>query len=104
MNTPMLPRLLLLLCLLPLAATAEVLQIPIGQQGANQLALPQFGESQRSVLERFGLADQEHPSVGNPPITRWDYREFSVYFEHQHVINSVRHHQPGATRVDKEQQ
>ena len=46
----------------------------------------------------------EHPSVGNPPITRWDYREFSVYFEHTHVINSVRHHQPGAALPDKEQQ
>lgn len=104
MSTLMLPRLLLLLCLLPLGAAAEVLQIPIGQQGANQLALPQRGESQRAVLERFGLADQEHPSVGNPPITRWDYREFSVYFEHQHVINSVRHHHPGATPANKEQQ
>ena len=99
------PRLLLLLALLlPVSVYADTLQIPIGQQGASQLALPQLGESQRAVLERFGLADQEHPSVGNPPITRWDYREFSVYFEHQHVINSVRHHQPGATPASNEQQ
>lgn len=99
------PRLLLLLALLlPLAASAETLEIPLGQQGATNFQLPQFGESQRAVLERFGLADEEHPSVGNPPITRWDYREFSVYFEHKHVINSVRHHQPGATLPDKEQQ
>lgn len=104
MRPLMLPRLLLVLCLLPLGAAAEVLQIPIGQQGTDQLPMPQLGESQRAVLERFGLADQEHPSVGNPPITRWDYREFSVYFEHQHVINSVRHHQPGATPANKEQQ
>lgn len=98
-------RLLLLITLcMPLGAYAETLQIPIGQQGANELHLPQFGESQRSVLERFGLADEEHPSVGNPPITRWDYREFSVYFEHTHVINSVRHHQPSAALSDKEQQ
>lgn len=99
------PRLLLLLALLlPLGAVADTLQIPIGQQGAGELRLPQFGESQRAVLERFGLADEEHPSIGNPPITRWDYREFSVYFEHKHVINSVRHHQPGAALPDKEQQ
>ena len=99
------PRLLLLLALfLPLGAYADTLQIPIGQQGGSALQLPQFGESQRAVLERFGLADEEHPSVGNPPITRWDYREFSVYFEHKHVINSVRHHQPGAALPDKEQQ
>ena len=95
---------LLLALLLPLGAYADTLQIPIGQQGGGTLQLPQFGESQRAVLERFGLADEEHPSVGNPPITRWDYREFSVYFEHKHVINSVRHHQSGATLPDKEQQ
>lgn len=96
------PFRLLLLCLLPLLSQAETLQIPLGQQGASALALPQLGESKRAVLERFGLADEEHPSVGNPPITRWDYREFSVYFEHQHVVSSVRHHQPGL--LNKEQQ
>ena len=99
------PRLFLLLaCLLPLGANADTLQIPIGQQGATRFPLPRLGESQRAVLERFGLADEEHPSVGNPPITRWDYREFSVYFEYQQVISSVRHHQPGVALSDKEQQ
>ncbi|WP_298188179.1 phosphodiesterase [uncultured Pseudomonas sp.] len=99
------PRLLALLALLmSFSVFAETLHIPVGQQGYGNVALPQFGESQRAVLERFGLADTEHPSVGNPPITRWDYREFSVYFEHSHVINSVRHHQPGAARPSKEQQ
>lgn len=94
--------LLLLAFLLPLGASAETLEIPVGQQGASSISLPQPGESQRAVLERFGLADEEHAPVGNPPITRWDYREFSVYFEYQHVISSVRHHQPGA--APKEQQ
>ena len=98
------PRLLLLLTLLlPLGSFAETLQIPLGQQGPSTLPLPQRGESQRSVLERFGLADEEHPSIGQPPITRWDYREFSVYFEYDHVINSVRHHRPRAATPEKEQ-
>jgi len=52
------------------------------------------------VLERFGLADEEHPAVGKPPITRWDYREFSVYFEYDHVIDSVRHLQPRTTATE----
>ena len=56
------------------------------------------------MLERFGLADEEHQPVGQPPITRWDYREFSVYFEYDHVINSVRHHQPRHLDTAKEQQ
>ena len=84
---------LLLITALPL--NAQTLEIPIGEQGDPQLTqLPQTGESRRSVLERFGLADEEHAPVGQPPITRWDYREFSVYFEYDHVVNSVRHHRP----------
>lgn len=85
--------LLLALCL-PLPALADTLSIPVGQQGDAVAGLPQLGESKRSVLERFGLADEEHPPVGQPPITRWDYRTFSVYFEYDHVVNSVLHHQP----------
>ncbi|MNP72185.1 hypothetical protein D3C76_1686850 [compost metagenome] len=53
------------------------------------------------MLERFGLPDQEHPAVGKPPISRWDYREFSVYFESGQVVDSVRHHQPRAPREYK---
>lgn len=97
--------LLLLLVLLPLSLQADTLIIPIGEQGnaAALPPLPQLGESKRAVLERFGLADEEHPPVGRPPISRWDYREFSVYFEHDHVINSVRHHQPRYLEPLKEQ-
>lgn len=87
------PRYLFLLTLLlPLYGTADTLQIPLGEQGATTGPLPQRGELRRSVLERFGLADEEHPAVGQPPISRWDYRDFSVYFEYDHVVDSVRHH------------
>jgi len=27
--------------------------------------------------------------VGKPPISRWEYPGFVVYFEHEHVIHSV---------------
>ncbi|WP_314409179.1 phosphodiesterase [Pseudomonas kuykendallii] len=76
------------------AQSAQTIEIPLGEQGRADLALPARGDSQRVVLEHFGLADEEHPAVGRPPITRWDYREFSVYFESGRVIDSVRHHQP----------
>ena len=83
-------------------ALAQTLEIPLGQQGDAVAGLPQLGESKSSVLERFGLADEEHPPVGQPPITRWDYHSFSVYFEYDHVINSVLHHQPHHP-LDKDQ-
>lgn len=74
-------------------AVAETIRIPVGQQGQSQLTLPGRGDSKGTVLEHFGHADEEHPAVGVPPITRWDYRYFSVYFENDRVIDSVMHHQ-----------
>lgn len=86
-------HLLLLLCLvIPLPLLADTLEIPVGEQGDSHIALPARGESQKAVLERFGLPDEEHPPVGKPPITRWDYREFSVYFESGRVVDAVRQH------------
>lgn len=74
-------------------AGADTLKIPLGQQGGQQIKkLPARGESQTSVLHRYGEPVKRHASVGQPPITRWDYAEFSVYFEHSHVINSVHQH------------
>ncbi len=92
------PGLLLTCLLLALPVGAETIEIPVGEQGDLGLRLPVRGESQGAVLERFGLPDKEHPAVGKPPISRWDYREFSVYFESGQVIDSVRHHQPRAPR------
>lgn len=92
------PALLLTCLLLALPAGAQTIEIPVGDQGDQGLSLPARGESQRAVLERFGLPDEERPAVGKPPISRWDYREFSVYFESGRVIDSVRHHQPRAPR------
>lgn len=72
---------------------AEDIRIPVGQQGLPEMTMPSRGDTKTEVLDSFGLADEERPTVGQPPITRWDYREFSVYFEGDRVINSVRHHQ-----------
>lgn len=88
----------LMLSALPLAVQADTLEIPVGEQGASTITLPVRGQLQRSVLDQFGLPDEEHKPVGNPPITRWDYRDFSVYFENTHVVDSVRHHQPRAAQ------
>lgn len=86
-------HLLLLLSLVtPLPLLADTIEIPVGDQGDPHIVLPTRGESQKAVLERFGLPDEEHPAVGKPPISRWDYREFSVYFENGVVVDAVRQH------------
>lgn len=87
---------LLVTCLAYSSQTlAQSLQIPISQQGAEQTTpLPEFGQSQQHVLAQYGEPKKRHPSIGQPPITRWDYPYFTVYFEYQTVINSVKHHTP----------
>ena len=39
--------------------------------------------------EQVRRARDQGPAVGNPPISRWEYPGFVVYFEHEHVIHSV---------------
>ncbi|TVP91690.1 MAG: phosphodiesterase [Pseudomonadaceae bacterium] len=74
---------------------ADTLQIPVGAQtGESSVSLPNRGSSTQSVLQRHGEPQTRHPAVGQPPISRWDYGDFSVYFEHNHVVHSVRHHSP----------
>lgn len=74
-------------------AYAEVLRIPISLQGTVTIDMPQHGDSQQQVINRFGEPLVRKAAVGQPPITRWDYTGFSVYFEYSTVINSVKKHQ-----------
>lgn len=50
---------------------------------------PARGITMNRVEAQFGAPTERHAAIGNPPITRWDYPGFSVFFEHQHVIHSV---------------
>ena len=76
---------------------AQVLHIPLSQQGSTRIKMPMHGDKQTQVIEQFGEPTRRHASVGQPPITRWDYPSFSVYFEHSTVVNSVQIHQPSAS-------
>ena len=64
--------------------------------------LPANGLTMNAVEDRYGAPNQRRSAVGNPPITRWIYDEFSVYFEHDRVIESVLHH--GAVLSRRQQQ
>jgi hypothetical protein len=59
---------------------------------------PKPGMSMTAVESSYGAPVERHPAVGGanaqqPPITRWDYAAFSVYFENDRVIHAVAHHQ-----------
>jgi hypothetical protein len=45
--------------------------------------------SMAEVEERFGAPQEKLAPVGDPPITRWIYPEFEVFFEYNLVIHSV---------------
>lgn len=80
----------LALAAMPLAAETVVIDGQVQVRTAS-VELPRRGISMASVEERFGAPRTRHAAVGQPPITRWDYDGFSVYFEHQHVVHAVAH-------------
>ncbi len=74
------------------SAGAEPLAIPASP--ASVADVPARGMSMSAVTARYGEPTQRHAPVGGghpkrPPITRWDYDGYSVFFENQTVIDVV---------------
>lgn len=56
---------------------------------SSSVATPKRGSTMTEVEKHFGAPVEKHATVGQPPITRWDYNGFSVFFEHDRVIHAV---------------
>ena len=69
-------------------ALAETLSTDTGNPAAAG-DRPNRGSTMTAVQGRFGEPTERHATVGNPPISRWDYPQFSVYFENDRVLHSV---------------
>ena len=79
-----------LLCLAAPLALADT--VVVGDTIAvreSQTSVPTRGMRMKLVEARFGAPKARHAPVGKPPITRWDYEGFSVYFEYDHVVHAV---------------
>ena len=50
---------------------------------------PARGMSMEKVEAAFGAPANRVAAVGNPPITRWEYPGFVVFFENNIVLHSV---------------
>ena len=50
---------------------------------------PKRGMTMQRVTEGWGEPRRRVAAVGQPPITRWQYDGFTVYFEHDRVIHTV---------------
>lgn len=71
-------------------ARAETIAIDNGiAVKESAVATPTRGMTMDQVASKFGVPVTKVPAVGKPPISRWEYQGFIVYFEHDHVIHSV---------------
>jgi hypothetical protein len=70
-------------------ATVQADVLSLENNAASAVARPTKGMSMSAVEQQFGVPLEKHPAVGNPPITRWDYDNFAVFFEYQHVVHAV---------------
>ena len=72
------------------SALAETIAVDNGiAVKESTIATPTRGMTMNDVAAKFGAPTSKTPPVGNPPISRWEYPGFVVYFERDHVIHSV---------------
>ena len=62
---------------------------PVERPHTLSIAMPERGMSMREVEAKYGAPLKKLPAVGKPPITRWVYPDYTVYFEYKYVIHSV---------------
>lgn len=67
------------------ADTLDTSGISAGQDGSRPLR----GSTQSQVEAKYGSPVSKKAAVGDPPISRWDYADFTVYFEYDRVIHAV---------------
>lgn len=65
--------------------------------------LPDNGLTMEQVQQRFGEPLEQRGAVGDPPITRWVYDDYSVFFEYNLVIESVVHHEAVVREAERRQ-
>lgn len=73
----------------PLGLSADVLSIDGNRSVVQTGNTPTRGMSKEQVLSRFGEPRSRRATVGDPPIARWDYDGYSVYFEYNLVLHSL---------------
>lgn len=74
-------------------ALADVLMIEVIElrppDSPDGLERPDRMMTMEEVEAAYGAPPTRYDAVGDPPITRWDYDLFSIYFEYQWVLEAV---------------
>ena len=73
------------------AVVADEIKTPVGQQSLQyqDVDRPQSGMSKAEVEQSYGTPENTSNAVGEPPISSWEYPNYTVYFEHERVIHTV---------------
>ena len=71
-------------------ALADVLLVD-SIQSAPQIQTPRNGLTMSQIRQQYGNPASELPAVGNPPISRWEYDGYSVFFENDLALHTVIH-------------
>jgi hypothetical protein len=69
------------------AVHADELQMPASTSSG--ASTPSRGMSMERVEATFGAPANRVPAVGQPPITRWEYPGYVVFFENNIVLHTV---------------
>ena len=69
-------------------ASADTLEMK-GTSAVADNGRPTRGMTQAKVESRYGAPASVKAPVGDPPITRWEYKDFVVFFEYDRVIHAV---------------
>ena len=67
------------------ADTLDTSGISAGEDGSR----PVRGTTQAQVEAKYGSPVSKKAAVGDPPISSWEYADFTVYFEYDRVIHAV---------------
>lgn len=74
----------------PAVARADTLLIEGLEKAQPTMAeRPARGMTMDRVSAAWGAPVSKGAAVGQPPITRWEYPDFVVFFEYDHVIHAV---------------
>jgi len=82
----------ILILVLPFGSViADTLEISVSQQAPElqDIHRPTSGMTKEGVQQVWGAPMNISGPVGTPPIERWTYAEFAVYFEFETVLHSV---------------
>jgi hypothetical protein len=71
--------------------SAQNLDMRVNSQAStfDQAGKPTRGMTRTSVEANFGSPQSVTSPVGDPPISRWEYTGFVVFFEYDRVIHAV---------------